>query len=96
MKAVGAPNHKITTLFVFESAVLGTIGGIVGMILGYLIAAAGGMAAAGAGYSSLQPDFPIWLVIGCLMFAFIVGSLAGLLPAIQASKLKPVEALRFE
>ena len=96
MKAIGAPNHKITTLFVFESGVLGTIGGIVGMFLGYLIAKAGEMGAAAAGYASLKPDFPIWLIIGCIMFAFFVGSIAGLLPAIQASKLKPVEALRFE
>jgi ABC-type antimicrobial peptide transport system permease subunit len=44
----------------------------------------------------LRPGFPLWLTIGCLLFAFLVGSASGFLPALQASKLQPVEALRYE
>jgi len=43
-----------------------------------------------------QVYFPPWLIIGTLLFSFIVGCASGLLPAIQASQLPPVEALREE
>ena len=96
MKAVGARNSDILFVFIFESGLLGMIGGIIGVILGYGIASAGGAAAAGAGYSALQPAFPPTLIIGCIFFAFMVGAGAGVMPAWRASRLKPVEALRYE
>jgi len=96
MKAVGARNIAIMFIFIFESGFLGMVGGAFGITLGYLIAKAGGFAAAGAGYSSLQPAFPMWLTVGCLLFAFSIGAIAGFFPARQASKLKPVQALRYE
>ncbi len=96
MKAVGAQNSNIMLIFVIESGLLGTVGGILGIGLGYVIAKIGGIAVSAAGYGFLQPMFPWYLTFGCLMFAFIVGSLSGLLPAYQASQLKPVDALRYE
>ncbi|RJQ18190.1 ABC transporter permease [Candidatus Woesearchaeota archaeon] len=96
MKAIGAQNRHILFVFVFEAGVLGIIGSAVGMFFGYLIAKAGGFFAASAGYSMLQPAFPLWLVLGCLVFGFFMGALSGLAPAYQASKQKPVEALRYE
>jgi putative ABC transport system permease protein len=96
MKSIGAKNSFILFIFMAESGILGIIGGIIGVIFGYLIAKVGGAIAAAAGLGLIRPAFPAWLVIGCLLFAFLVGSLSGLLPAIQASKLKPVEALRYE
>lgn len=96
MKSVGARNSDILSIFLFESGFLGMVGGVFGIILGYIIASAGGSIAAASGYSILKPEFPLWLTIGCVMFAFLVGALSGLLPAIQASKLKPVDALRYE
>jgi putative ABC transport system permease protein len=94
MKAIGAQNHDILTIFVLESAILGMVGGGIGVLFGYLIAKAGGNAAAQAGYALLQPTFPLYLIIGCILFAFFIGAFAGILPAIQASKLNPVDALR--
>ena len=44
----------------------------------------------------LQASFSPLIIIGALMFSFIVGALSGALPARQASKLKPVDALRYE
>ena len=96
MKSIGAKNKFILFIFVTESGVLGLIGGIIGIVFGYLIAKGGGLIAASAGLSMLRPAFPLWLTAGCLLFAFVVGAGSGLLPALQASKLKPVEALRYE
>jgi putative ABC transport system permease protein len=96
MKSIGAKNSFILFIFMAESGILGLIGGTIGIMFGYLIARVGGAITAAQGLGFIRPSFPAWLVIGCLLFAFLVGSLSGLLPAIQASKLKPVDALRYE
>jgi putative ABC transport system permease protein len=96
MKSIGAKNSFILFIFMAESGILGIIGGIVGVIFGYLIAKVGGAIAAAAGLGLIRPAFPSWLIIGCLIFAFLVGAGSGLLPSYQASKLKPVDALRYE
>lgn len=96
MKAIGAKNFDIAMMFLFEAGLLGAVGGALGIIMGYIIARIGGGIAANAGYSLLTPIFPAWLIIGCLLFSFFVGAVSGLVPSIQASKLKPVDALRYE
>jgi putative ABC transport system permease protein len=96
MKAIGARNSYILLIFFIESGVLGLLGGILGVLLGYGIATAGGGIAAGAGYAMLKPYFPTWLTAGCLVFSFLIGALSGFFPAYQASKQKPVDALRYE
>jgi putative ABC transport system permease protein len=96
MKAVGAKNKDIFFIFMFESGFLGLLGGGAGMLLGYLISYTGGQIAAGYGYALLQPYFPWYLTAGCLLFSFGVGVSAGFLPALQASKQKPVDSLRYE
>lgn len=96
MKAIGAKNSDILFIFVLESGILGMIGGALGIIAGYGIARLGGFITAQAGYAAFYPVFPIWLTIGCLLFAFLVGVAAGFFPARQAAKLKPVDALRYE
>jgi len=96
MKAVGAKNSNIMLIFVVESGLLGTVGGIIGILFGYGIAKLGGVAIAAAGYGFMSPIFPWYLTAGCIFFAFFVGSVSGLLPAYQASQLKPVDALRYE
>jgi len=96
IKAIGARNSDVIQIFMVESGLLGFIGGLLGVFLGYLIAKLGGQIAAGAGYAILQPSFPWWLTAGCLVFATLVGAVSGLSPAIHASKQKPVDALRYE
>ena len=95
MKAIGAKNSDIFTLFFIESGLLGLAGGIIGVILGVILAKlveiVGGLA---LGTNLLQANFTIELILGSLIFSFIVGTLAGTLPARGASKLKPVDALR--
>jgi len=97
MKAIGARNSDILYIFLIESGLLGLVGGIFGIILG--IVAGKGIeyyAASALGSNILRASFPWYLVLGALLFGFIIGSISGLLPAMQASRLKPVDALRYE
>ncbi|PIZ52873.1 hypothetical protein COY26_03460 [Candidatus Woesearchaeota archaeon CG_4_10_14_0_2_um_filter_33_10] len=96
MKSIGAKNSTILFIFFFESGLLGLIGGGIGMLLGYLLAKLGVVIIATTGYSFLQPSFPWWLIVGCLVFSFMVGAASGFFPAKAASRLKPVDALRYE
>ncbi|MBU0980449.1 MAG: ABC transporter permease [Nanoarchaeota archaeon] len=96
LKAVGAKNGDIFTIFVFESGFLGMLGGAAGILFGWAIASLGGLIASSAGYPLLTPIFPWYLIAGCLAFAFFVGALAGFLPALQASKQNVADALRYE
>ncbi|MBN2567010.1 ABC transporter permease [Candidatus Woesearchaeota archaeon] len=96
MKAIGARNEDILFIFIFEAGVLGMIGGVLGVLSGYLVSSAAGAIAAAVGYSALQPIFPWYLSAGCILFAFVVGAGSGVLPAMQASRQQPVDALRYE
>jgi len=95
MKAIGASRKKILTLFLIESGILGVIGAVIGVILGltlsYSIQFLGNIQ-----FSSnlIKAQFDIKIVIGMILFGFLLGSISGLLPALQASKLEPVEAFR--
>ena len=80
----------------FEAGLPGAVGGILGIIFGYTVAKTGGIMAATAGYSSLQPIFPWYLIVGCFLFSTLIGALSGILPAKKASQLHPVDALRYE
>ena len=94
MKSIGARNRDILLIFLIESAFLGLVGGIVGALMGLALAF---IAATGAS-SALGIDFKVVLSIPLLLsaisFSLLIGVLSGILPAFQASKLNPVEALR--
>ncbi len=96
MKAIGAKNSTILFIFFFESGMLGLIGGGIGIIIGFALAKLGETIIAASGYSFLKPYFPWWLIVGCLVFSFLVGAASGYFPAKAASRLKPVDALRYE
>jgi len=97
MKAVGARNSDILSIFVIEAGILGLIGGLLGVIIGALIAKGIEYALTiELGVNLLRASLHPFLILGCLAFGFIVGIFSGLLPSYQASKLKPVDALRYE
>ncbi|MBI2651626.1 ABC transporter permease [Candidatus Woesearchaeota archaeon] len=96
MKAIGAKNSSIFTIFFIESGLLGMSGGLIGIILGFALSKlAENIGKAVLGTELLTPIFPLPLIIGALLFSFLVGTISGLLPALQASKLNPVDALRY-
>ncbi len=97
MKAVGGKNSDILLIFLIESGLLGLIGGAVGVGLGISISKTiEYIAIHQYGTNLLRAVIPAYLIIGCLAFAFLIGSLSGVIPAYQASKTKPVDALRYE
>ncbi len=89
-KALGARPASIRTQFLLEAVVLCNIGGVVGVLVGFAL---GNLVAV---FTHFQPRVPLeWAVIG-LAFCSTVGIAFGMLPAIRASKLDPIEALRYE
>lgn len=96
MKAIGAKNSDIMWIFLIESGLLGLAGGIIGILLGMGFSNAVARIAVMSGITMIQTSFPPYLIIGTLAFSFIVGTASGVLPAIGASKLNPVDALRYE
>mgnify|MGYP000268169986 CR=1 FL=1 len=97
MKAIGARNSHILLLFLIESGLLGLVGGIIGVMIGVGLAK-GAEYGAGIvlGNDLLRASLNPVIIFGALAFSFLIGSLSGIAPAYQASKLKPVDALRWE
>ncbi|HEX8562600.1 MAG TPA: ABC transporter permease [Flavobacterium sp.] len=89
-KALGAKRSTIATQFFIETLVIGQLGGLIGMILGILT---------GSIIASLM-DFgfviPWGAIIAAFATTFVVAVVSGSYPAIKASKLDPIEALRYE
>jgi len=97
MKAVGAKNKDIFLIFLIESGLLGLVGGAIGILLGISIGkGVEYVAAVQLGSPFLKAVFGIPLISGALLFSFLVGAASGVLPAMQAAKLRPAEALRHE
>jgi len=94
MKAVGAKNSAVLTIFLFEAGIIGFIGGVGGTIIGVAFAKLIEM------YGQAHPVFYFsasispGLILFGLSFSFFVGSISGFLPARRAAQLKPVDALR--
>ncbi|PIY75086.1 MAG: hypothetical protein COY85_01265 [Candidatus Portnoybacteria bacterium CG_4_10_14_0_8_um_filter_40_50] len=96
LKAVGAKNSTIITIFLMEAGIIGLVGGVGGMIPGL------GLAKLIQLFGQIHPLFYIeasitpGIILFGLLFSFGVGCLSGFFPARSAAKLKPVDALRYE
>jgi putative ABC transport system permease protein len=98
-KAMGAQRFHIMIQFLIESATLATIGGLIGMGLGWLIGE--GVELATKQIDMFKPDgivffFPLWAGIGSFLFSAGVGIVFGIYPAWRAAGLDPIVALRHE
>ncbi len=96
MKSIGARNSAIFSLFFIESGLIGSVGGIIGTVVGISLAI--GLAFAGRmalGSELIRAEISAWLVLGSILGSFLLGSIFGVIPAINASKLNPVDALRY-
>jgi putative ABC transport system permease protein len=89
-KAVGAKRQTILIQFLNESIFLSLIGGFFGVLLGFLLAFLISSA------FDIPFAVPMWSVVSALLVTSIVGLFAGIYPAAKASKLDPIESLRYE
>lgn len=101
MKVLGCDLRNIRSLFLLEAGFIGFIGGIIGLALSYTLSivinkvaagAEGGMMMTGSSISYI----PMWLAGLALVFAVLVGMLAGFFPALRAMRLSPLAAIRTE
>ena len=91
-KAIGARSRDILLQFLIEAVTLSLLGGLIGLVIGYGL----GIAIAG-----MIPDFPPavvpwWAVALSVLFSGSVGVVFGVVPASQAARLDPIDALRYE
>jgi putative ABC transport system permease protein len=101
LKALGAADRDVRQLFFTEAGVMGLVGGMLGVFLGWLI---GRIIDFVTNYylarQNLPPEkiwsVPLWLVASAIGFSIVVSLIAGLYPASRAAKLDPVKALRYE
>jgi putative ABC transport system permease protein len=101
LKALGATDRDVRSLFFAEAGAMGLFGGLFGVALGWLI---GQALTWGTTIYLRRQDLPgvkisfvpWWLALGAIAFSIIVSLVAGLYPASRAAKLNPVEALRYE
>lgn len=106
MKAVGATNRDVLTIFLGEAAGIGFIGGLGGVLFGWsagqvinvlaLSYLAGQSAQQGGPPPTTAVFTPLWLPIFALIFSTLIGLLSGLYPALRAATMIPVTALKYE
>lgn len=96
LKAIGARNSDIFWIFLFESSFLGFVAGVLGVLLGWGFASLAGSVLTSLGWGFLAPYYSSYLFIGCVLFATLTGAISGVIPAVRASKINTVDALRYE
>ena len=101
MKVLGCSLRNIREMFLLEAAFIGLLGGIAGNILSFVMSAAINIIVGSSGAMSMGTDstisyIPWWLVLMSMVFAVLVGVLAGYFPAKRAMKLSPLAAIRNE
>jgi putative ABC transport system permease protein len=93
-RAIGGGRWRIVRELVTESALIGLIGGLIGLTLGVLVAWAGNEAGRSSGTILFEPT--LGTAINAIAFGTILGAVAGFVPALHAARLDPVAALRYE
>jgi ABC-type lipoprotein export system ATPase subunit/ABC-type antimicrobial peptide transport system permease subunit len=102
MKALGARSADVRGMFMAEAAMIGLIGGAVGLLIAGLVSVIGNIVVNNIAQAQGIPlDLSVfnvtwWLVVGALILASAFSALSGLFPALRASRLDPVAALRYE
>jgi len=101
MKAIGASDKDVKKIFFFESGMIGFLGGVFGLSLGWVVSmlinqiANHFLAKQGVPYVNYF-SFPLWLCLGAIAFSIFISLAAGLYPALRAARVDPVVALRHD
>jgi putative ABC transport system permease protein len=90
-KAIGARRRDIILQFLLEASVLTSLGGVAGIIFGWLISLISRLV-----FKSLPAEVPMWAAVLGIVVSVSVGLFFGIWPAYKAAQLDPVEALRYE
>lgn len=101
LKALGGSDRDVRQLFFAEAGVMGLVGGVFGLLMGWLIGRAINLGTDMWLHSRNLPSVqvsavPWWMVGVAIIFSVLVSLAAGLYPASRAARLNPVEALRYE
>lgn len=101
MRSIGASRIDMFFLFLIESGVMGFLGGVGGVLIGYLgqiiISLGLDLLASRLGGESVDIfETPIWFIVVVILFSTIVGFITGILPGKRARKLNPLDALRYK
>jgi len=96
MKAIGARNGDVMSIFLFEGMFISLLGGISGILIGVLGAQGFSLATAQSMGQMLQPVFTIFSITLGLTVAVLVGMISSFYPAWKAAKMSPIEAVRYE
>ena len=101
MRTIGVTKKDLKMLFLFESVLMGFLGGVGGVAIGYLAGEFANM-----GFNILARNFggqvfdlfysPLWFIIVVVFFSTFIGFLTGVFPSRRAAKLNPLEALRYK
>jgi putative ABC transport system permease protein len=93
-RAIGGSRTRIVREFVLESALIGFLGGAIGLVLGAVVVVAANEAGRSAG--TVLFELTLRTALTAIAFSTILGALAGFVPAVHAARLDPVTALRYE
>lgn len=101
MKAIGARNRDVALVFTAEASMIGLFGGAIGLSTGWAMGKGINLlvnfiATSVGGQASSLFYTPWWFGLFVVSFAFIISTVAGIMPATRAAKLDPLEALRYE
>lgn len=101
MKAIGASDSQILSMFILESTTMGFLGGVCGIILGVLSGVVSNfllnvVAWKMGGKAVSLFYFPFWFLIFILVFSIVIGFLTGVVPARRASTIDPLDALKVK
>ncbi|MFW5697334.1 MAG: ABC transporter permease [Fimbriimonadaceae bacterium] len=98
-KAIGAKRGAILTQFLVEAGTLSLVGGLIGMAIAYGLGQVATIVTKAQGLfdgQGLSAPFPVTAAIGAAVFSALIGMVFGFFPAVSASRLQPIEALRHE